>query len=67
MDTAEQLTNNGYWLEQYTMFLGSIKVQRVHLMHRTHGKEFQLQISFQYILNPIPAAATPAQTQRYWC
>ena len=30
-------------------------------MHRTHGKASRLQTSFQYALNPIPAAAHPPQ------
>ena len=64
--TAEQPTNNGYWLQQYTMFMGNIEVYKVHLMHRTHGKEPQQQISSSVYPQPVLAAATPAPTQCYW-
>ena len=42
---AEEPTNNGYWKVQYTTFMGNIKVHKVYLICRTHGKESQKQIN----------------------
>ena len=55
--TAEQHTNNGYWLEQYTTFMGNIKLHKVHLMRRTHGKEPQEQISSSVYPQPSPSGS----------
>ena len=57
MDTAEQLTDNGYWLEQYNTFTGSINSMESTYNAWNHGKEPQLQISPSVYPQPNPSGS----------